>query len=244
MRFDAIRMMDNVPLSREVFEPDDCEAVLIGFKGNHSSSNDNCRSKRLQCCNKCQKPVIVFGRLLDCKHAFCETCAQICKAEGCFTCGEGVKEVHLFSIDKGDLSICEYVDVRGVCQRSYMTPDDLLEHQRLRSHLLPPREEDQMLSMINARPLLPRDQGAPSSAAGGAGEGGGYLSLRTLTQRRPSAARHPPYARLLATTTGRPPVTPTQLLTPGEGVGTPGTAFAQWAPRAAGGQDSGRDATW
>eukprot|EP00670_Eutreptiella_braarudii_P008898 CAMPEP_0174312756 /NCGR_PEP_ID=MMETSP0810-20121108/4498_1 /TAXON_ID=73025 ORGANISM="Eutreptiella gymnastica-like, Strain CCMP1594" /NCGR_SAMPLE_ID=MMETSP0810 /ASSEMBLY_ACC=CAM_ASM_000659 /LENGTH=243 /DNA_ID=CAMNT_0015421247 /DNA_START=98 /DNA_END=825 /DNA_ORIENTATION=- len=140
-----------VPLSKENFIMDDCEVTLIGVKGNHMPFNDNCRSKRLHLCNKCKKPVIIFGRLLECKHAFCELCASTAKNKTCFTCGDFVKDVHPFSIEKGDISICEYTDSKGVCERSYVTAEDLMEHQRLRNHIPPPREEDMMLTLTNAR---------------------------------------------------------------------------------------------
>ena len=40
---------------------------------------------------------------------------------GIHSCGDFVKDVHPFSIEKGDISICEYTDSKGVCERSYVT---------------------------------------------------------------------------------------------------------------------------
>eukprot|EP00668_Euglena_longa_P047140 GGOE01062949.1.p1 GENE.GGOE01062949.1~~GGOE01062949.1.p1 ORF type:complete len:244 (+),score=9.09 GGOE01062949.1:55-786(+) len=233
---------DDVCLSREQFSLDDCEVVLIGIKGNFLPYNDNCRSRRLHCCSKCEKPIVVFGRLMDCKHAFCETCALIAKNESCFTCGESVREVHPFSIEKGDVSICEFADSKGVCQRIYMTPEDLLEHQRLRNHLLPPREEDQMLNMCNAKPLPTRDHGGGMEGSrGGVSNGTGTsLPAKNGGSRRGIGQSRSPYSRP-AKSLGYVPAgwtSPHTKSTKPAGR-TASSPFTRWTPRAAVGRTGG-----
>eukprot|EP00906_Rhabdomonas_costata_P004525 RCo006672 len=158
---------EDIRVSQEDFEMDACEVFLIGVKGTFMPFNDNCRSKKLFTCGECRAPVITFGRLLNCKHLFCHTCAMRMEGKPCPKCGELVASIQTISIDKEDVCVCEYNEASGPCLRSYVSEEDLFEHQRLRGPPAPPREEDLMATFQNAKAVYPREGGGYGRRPGG-----------------------------------------------------------------------------
>lgn len=76
---------------------------------------------RIHCCEKCQLPILVYGRMIACKHVFCLSCAQ--KNENvCPRCHEKVLRVEKSGL--GTVFMCQTES----CKRTYLSQRDLQAH--------------------------------------------------------------------------------------------------------------------
>eukprot|EP01114_Cavostelium_apophysatum_P006330 TRINITY_DN17591_c0_g1_i1.p1 TRINITY_DN17591_c0_g1~~TRINITY_DN17591_c0_g1_i1.p1 ORF type:complete len:497 (+),score=25.87 TRINITY_DN17591_c0_g1_i1:108-1598(+) len=82
---------------------------------------------KVKFCLRCDFPVLIFGRLSPCQHAFCIECAQA--ATACSICNSAIEKIEEVS-DFSRIHICPH----SKCHRSYHTEYSLLEHQKLRKH--------------------------------------------------------------------------------------------------------------
>lgn len=80
--------------------------------------------RRVILCEICKEPILFYGRLFGCKHAFCFDCAVELqeKAAGCLNCNE-----HIVKIDRvlhDSLYMCDHDN----CKRTYVSQRDLSAH--------------------------------------------------------------------------------------------------------------------
>ncbi|KAI8782334.1 E3 ubiquitin-protein ligase Hakai [Biomphalaria glabrata] len=97
----------------------DYEAHLIGEK---------ILNKMIHLCEICELPILVYGRMLPCKHIFCFGCAR--KSEkACRRCNGKVQKVEKSAL--GTVFVCTHGapkhDVHG-CRRTYLSHRDLQSH--------------------------------------------------------------------------------------------------------------------
>ncbi|XP_028407994.1 E3 ubiquitin-protein ligase Hakai-like [Dendronephthya gigantea] len=83
-------------------------------------------------CETCALPILLYGRMSPCKHAFCLSCAE--KASGkCPRCGEIVQRIEPARL--GHVFVCSFGGSRyGIsgCRRSYLSQRDLHAHIKRR----------------------------------------------------------------------------------------------------------------
>lgn len=83
-------------------------------------------------CETCALPILLYGRMSPCKHAFCLACAE--KANGkCPRCGEVVQRIEPARL--GHVFVCSFGGSRyGIsgCRRSYLSQRDLHAHIKRR----------------------------------------------------------------------------------------------------------------
>jgi len=118
------------------------ENVLQALKWDHQPTLIGTKvvNPILHVCDKCQHPIIRYGRL-NCKHVLCHSCASGLMKEGlnCIRCNTkvtGVEEVGL-----GRLFVCSYGGSRygsDGCRRTYLSERDLNAHVDFR-HLKQPQ---------------------------------------------------------------------------------------------------------
>lgn len=80
--------------------------------------------RRVILCEICKEPILYYGRLFGCKHAFCFDCAIDLqeKGSGCLNCNE-----HIVKIDRvqhDSLYMCDHDN----CKRTYISQRDLSAH--------------------------------------------------------------------------------------------------------------------
>lgn len=93
---------------------------------------------KIHFCEHCNKPILIYGRLIPCKHVFCFTCATLClnqqqetnssnqtsptPAPGCHHCGGRALRVERNTLNS--IFVCQ-VDT---CRRTYLSARDLQAH--------------------------------------------------------------------------------------------------------------------
>ncbi|KAH9512615.1 hypothetical protein Btru_038959 [Bulinus truncatus] len=97
----------------------DYEVDLIGEK---------IYDKMIHLCETCELPILVYGRMLPCKHIFCFDCAR--KSEkACRRCNGKVQKVEKSAL--GTVFVCTHGapkhDIHG-CRRTYLSQRDLQSH--------------------------------------------------------------------------------------------------------------------
>lgn len=81
-------------------------------------------------CDQCEKPILIYGRMIQCKHVFCLTCARTeAISKQCPRCKEKVVRVEQTGL--GTVFMCTYggsrYDKEG-CRRTYLSQRDLQAH--------------------------------------------------------------------------------------------------------------------
>uniref|UniRef100_A0A0K2UNF3 E3 ubiquitin-protein ligase Hakai n=1 Tax=Lepeophtheirus salmonis TaxID=72036 RepID=A0A0K2UNF3_LEPSM len=87
----------------------------------------------IHCCDKCLKPILIYGRMIPCKHVFCLKCAQSEKNGSCSRCGEKIS--HVDHAGLGSIYMCSHGGSRygnNGCRRTYLSQRDLQAHIRHR----------------------------------------------------------------------------------------------------------------
>lgn len=110
--------------------------------------------KRVILCEICKEPILFYGRLFGCKHAFCFDCAVDLqeKAAGCLNCNE-----HIVKIDRvlhDSLYMCDHEN----CKRTYISQRDLSAHVQHR-HMKKEKSNSSSEKSVKMRSL--KDDSSP-----------------------------------------------------------------------------------
>jgi len=82
----------------------------------------------IHCCDKCLKPILIYGRMIPCKHVFCLGCAKQ-EERTCPRCGDKVSRVEQAGL--GNIFLCTQGGSRygnNGCRRTYLSSRDLSAH--------------------------------------------------------------------------------------------------------------------
>ncbi|BET01576.1 RING [Nesidiocoris tenuis] len=82
----------------------------------------------IHCCDKCLKPILIYGRMIPCKHVFCLACARD-EEKNCPRCLEPVTRVEQTGL--GTVFMCTHGGTRYDnigCRRTYLSQRDLQAH--------------------------------------------------------------------------------------------------------------------
>ncbi|KAK7024219.1 Zinc ion binding [Halocaridina rubra] len=82
-------------------------------------------SPRIHICDACNKPILIYGRMIPCKHVFCLCCARR-EDRVCARCGDRVVRVEQTGL--GTVFMCTYTINKAVCKRTYLSQRDLQAH--------------------------------------------------------------------------------------------------------------------
>lgn len=81
-------------------------------------------------CDQCEKPILIYGRMIQCKHVFCLTCARTeAVLKQCPRCKEKVVRVEQTGL--GTVFMCIHGGTRygkTGCRRTYLSQRDLQAH--------------------------------------------------------------------------------------------------------------------
>ncbi len=87
----------------------------------------------IHCCDKCCRPILIYGRMIPCKHVFCLGCARSNSADkgggNCSRCGDRVARVEQAGL--GSIYMCSHGGSRygnNGCRRTYLSQRDLQAH--------------------------------------------------------------------------------------------------------------------
>ncbi|KAI4457857.1 e3 ubiquitin-protein ligase hakai-related [Holotrichia oblita] len=82
----------------------------------------------IHCCDKCSKPILIYGRMIPCKHVFCLACAKQ-EQKQCPRCLDKVSRVEQTGL--GTVFMCTHGGTRygsSGCRRTYLSQRDLQAH--------------------------------------------------------------------------------------------------------------------
>ncbi|XP_054275049.1 E3 ubiquitin-protein ligase Hakai-like isoform X1 [Macrosteles quadrilineatus] len=91
----------------------------------------------IHCCDKCQKPILIYGRMIPCKHVFCLACGKK-EDKVCPRCHDKVTRVEQTGL--GTVFMCTHGGTRynsEGCRRTYLSQRDLqahINHRHMVSH--------------------------------------------------------------------------------------------------------------
>ncbi|PSN32069.1 hypothetical protein C0J52_16220 [Blattella germanica] len=91
----------------------------------------------IHCCDKCMKPILIYGRMIPCKHVFCLSCAKR-EDKVCPRCIEKVTRVEQTGL--GTVFMCTHGGTRygnAGCRRTYLSQRDLQAHINHRHTAVP-----------------------------------------------------------------------------------------------------------
>ncbi|CAG2110707.1 unnamed protein product, partial [Medioppia subpectinata] len=119
---------------------------------------------RIHCCDKCLLPILVYGRMIPCKHVFCLSCAKQYESL-CPRCGDKVLRVEKSGL--GTVFMCQ----TDSCKRTYLSQRDLQAHIQHRHMRRPPAGTAQAVALnasnisnvIIPAPVMKEVANAPSS---------------------------------------------------------------------------------
>jgi len=80
-------------------------------------------------CDICDHPILVYGRLIPCKHVFCNKCANERANKRCPRCNESVTRLEQCKL--GQVYLCTHGTAkhdREGCRRTYLSERDLQAH--------------------------------------------------------------------------------------------------------------------
>lgn len=149
-------------------------------------------------CDQCDKPILIYGRMIPCKHVFCLRCARSENLKICPRCKE--KAVRVEQTGLGTVFMCTHGGTRygsSGCRRTYLSQRDLQAHINHRHVTVPPQpvpqpQPQQVLDAKNAaaagvggspvRKNSCEQMNSPRATAGGrAGVDQGPLPLNYVT---------------------------------------------------------------
>jgi len=97
----------------------------------------------IHCCDRCLKPILIYGRLIPCKHVFCLGCGKK-EDKVCPRCKDKVSRVEQAGL--GSIFLCTQGGSRygnGGCRRTYLSSRDLQAHVTHRHSKSSGGKEDQ-----------------------------------------------------------------------------------------------------
>jgi E3 ubiquitin-protein ligase Hakai len=85
----------------------------------------------IYCCDLCEKPILIYGRMIQCKHVFCLHCArtEFAMQKQCPRCKDKVIRVEQTGL--GTVFMCIFGGSRygkTGCRRTYLSQRDLQAH--------------------------------------------------------------------------------------------------------------------
>jgi len=84
----------------------------------------------IYCCDQCEKPILIYGRMIPCKHVFCLACARTeAVLKQCPRCKDKVVRVEQTGL--GTVFMCTHGGTRygsTGCRRTYLSQRDLQAH--------------------------------------------------------------------------------------------------------------------
>ncbi|KAK3602944.1 hypothetical protein CHS0354_039362 [Potamilus streckersoni] len=92
----------------------------------------------IHCCEICSLPILIYGRMIQCKHVFCFNCAKKTERK-CPRCGDPVQRIEQSAL--GTVFICTFGGTKhgaSGCRRTYLSQRDLnahIGHRHLKSAL-------------------------------------------------------------------------------------------------------------
>uniref|UniRef100_A0A2M4BRF0 E3 ubiquitin-protein ligase Hakai n=1 Tax=Anopheles marajoara TaxID=58244 RepID=A0A2M4BRF0_9DIPT len=101
----------------------------------------------IYCCDQCDKPILVYGRMIPCKHVFCLRCARSETLKMCPRCKEKVVRVEQTAL--GTVFMCTHGGTRygnTGCRRTYLSQRDLQAHINHRHITNPPPPEQPVVT--------------------------------------------------------------------------------------------------
>lgn len=112
---------------------------MLRLKWDHKVSliGEKVWNPMIHCCELCNKPILIYGRMIPCKHVFCLHCARAKPYKICPRCNEKVSRVEQSGL--GTVFMCTYGGSRygnTGCRRTYLSQRDLQAHINHR-HVLP-----------------------------------------------------------------------------------------------------------
>jgi E3 ubiquitin-protein ligase Hakai len=151
----------------------------------------------IHCCDTCLKPILIYGRMIPCKHVFCLNCATAHAAK-CKRCGDKVTRIE--PVGLGSIYMCSHGGSRyehNGCRRTYLSQRDLhahIQHRHVKSSAgsaPQPPPQPQASAAAPAEHRKGRDEGRTTSSVGGYHETSSQEVYRT---QRPSGypAQAPP----------------------------------------------------
>ena len=119
---------DNVGSGGVVGEEDEREDEELDWSHKVVFVGEKIQDPMIHVCEQCNLPILVYGRLIHCKHILCYSCAQ--KASGkCPYCSERIERIEPAGI--GQIFVCSYggsCHEASQCRRSYLSQRDLIAH--------------------------------------------------------------------------------------------------------------------
>ena len=103
----------------------------------------------IHCCDKCLKPILIYGRLIPCKHVYCLGCGRQEEGKPCPRCRERVVRVEQTGL--AQLFMCTHGGSRyghDGCRRTYLSQRDLQAHVSHRHQRI--TREPQKISTVSS----------------------------------------------------------------------------------------------
>lgn len=103
---------------------------MLRLKWDHKVSliGEKVLNPLIHCCDQCLKPILIYGRMIPCKHVFCLKCARS-EPVKCPRCKEKVCRVEQSGL--GSVFMCAHGGTRygnAGCRRTYLSQRDLQAH--------------------------------------------------------------------------------------------------------------------
>lgn len=115
----------------------------------------------IYCCDQCDKPILIYGRMIPCKHVFCLKCARNETNKVCPRCKE--KAIRVEQTGLGTVFMCTHggsrYESKG-CRRTYLSQRDLqahINHRHINTPIIP------RLESLAVKITDPADSGKSSS---------------------------------------------------------------------------------
>lgn len=95
----------------------------------------------IHCCDQCDKPILIYGRMIPCKHVFCLNCARKETMKMCPRCKE--KAIRVEQTGLGTVFMCTHGGTRYEskgCRRTYLSQRDLqahINHRHINTPIIP-----------------------------------------------------------------------------------------------------------
>lgn len=104
---------------------------MLRLKFDHKVSliGEKVLNPMIHCCDQCEKPILIYGRMIPCKHVFCLRCARAEPIKICPRCKEKVIRVEQSGL--GTVFMCTHGGSRygnTGCRRTYLSQRDLQAH--------------------------------------------------------------------------------------------------------------------
>ncbi|XP_059609536.1 uncharacterized protein LOC132256943 [Phlebotomus argentipes] len=159
---------------------------MLRLKWNHRVNliGEKVLNPMIHCCDKCLKPILIYGRMIPCKHVFCLACAPTEPLKECFRCKEKVCRVEQSGL--GSVFMCTHGGSRygsKGCRRTYLSQRDLQAHinHRHMPHLVA-NQENSSSDVTMTEPLKPTPTTNPRKLSGSENSAPLRANVRTSQQ--------------------------------------------------------------